>query len=133
MSKGGQGLPLNVIVIAAISILVLVLVIMFATGSLGKLFKGTQQLGEAATPEQIATFRIGCEQACFQAQQLADTPEEWEASEYCNRMIKVNETGTIVNKHCWEPPVTSECIKTTEQFGTFGPPDKAGVTISCKK
>jgi hypothetical protein len=126
MAKGGigrrgQGLPLNVIVIAAIAIIVLVLVIAFATGALGKLFGGAKTFVDVATPEQVATFRISCEQACFAAQQLADSPEEWKASDYCDRTIKVNDTATntILDKHCWESPVVSECSKQTEQFGTL--------------
>jgi len=124
MAKGGigrrgQGLPLNVIVIAAIAIIVLVLVVAFATGALGKLFGGAKTFVDIATPEQVATFRISCEQACFGAQQLADSPEEWKASDYCSKIIKVNETGTVSDKHCWEQPVVSECSKQTEQFGTL--------------
>ena len=107
--KGGQGLPLNVIVLAAISVIVLVMFIAFATGSFSKLFKGTETLGEAVTPEQIATFRIGCEQACFQAKQLADSPEEWNSSTYCCRTLNISNVIT----HCYENPVGVECGKET--------------------
>ncbi len=108
MAKGGidrkgQGLPINLIVIAIIGVIVLLLVVAFATGTLGKLFGGTKELSESVTPEQVATFRIGCKQACFGAQQLADTPGEWKKSDYCNR--------TIGGQRCWE--IGAECSKNT--------------------
>lgn len=111
MLKRGQGLPLNLIVIAAIAVLVLVLVVAFATGAIGKLFGGARIISEAATPDEIAAFKIGCEQSCFSAQQLSDTDTEFIKSGYCNKTIPVNETGTIVKKHCWQDPVDSGCTK----------------------
>ena len=112
MAKGGrkgQGLPINLIVIVAIAVLVLVLVIAFATGSLSKLFGGAKLLSETATPDQAAAFKIGCEQACFSAQQLSNTENSWGNSSYCGRIISTTESGN--NTHCWEAPVVSECSK----------------------
>ncbi len=115
--KGGQGLPLNLIVIAAIAVLVLVLVVGFSTGTLGKLFGGTKMLAETATPEAKASFALGCKQACFSAEQLSDTPNEWQQSEYCKRTINI--TGGSILTHCWENPIAVECSKDTVQFGTL--------------
>jgi hypothetical protein len=113
--RKGQGLPLNVIVIAAIAILVLVIVIMFATGSMSKLFGGTQLIGTEVTPNQISSFKIGCNQACFSAQQLANTESDWKTSEYCQRTL------SGIGK-CWDANVT--CTKNETILGvekSFGP------------
>lgn len=103
INRKGQGLPVNLIIILIIGIIILLLVIAFATGTLGKLFGGAKELGEAVTPEQVATFRIGCKQACFSAEQLADTKGEWTNSDYCQRKL-----GSY---NCWSKNVTVDCSK----------------------
>jgi len=87
LGKRGQGLPLETIVIVIITILVLIIVILFATGSLGRLLGGARMLEEEITPDQLATFRLGCENACFTAEQLTDSIDEFRASDYCHRNI----------------------------------------------
>ncbi|MGC8941011.1 MAG: hypothetical protein ACP5JY_03180, partial [Candidatus Nanoarchaeia archaeon] len=72
-NKKGLELPISMIAVVIIVVLVLMLAILFTTGMLTKLFKGTQQVGEAVTPEQITAFKVGCQQACFAAQQMANT------------------------------------------------------------
>ena len=110
--RGGQGLPLNVIVLAVVAILTLTLIILFATGSLGKLFKSTKTLEETVTPDQVATFRIGCEQSCFSARQFVNTQSEWTNSAYCNRMV-----GTF---DCLSPEVGVDCeFEVTEPGGNI--------------
>jgi hypothetical protein len=109
--KGGkrsQGLPLSFIVIAVLAVLVLVLILGFATGTIPKLFGGAKMLAEEATPEQTASFRLGCEQACNYAKQLADTEEEWKASDYCKRLRD--------KKHCWHADVAVFCSKGTFSY-----------------
>lgn len=98
--KKAQGLPLNTIVLAVIAIIVLVVVILFATGNLSKLFGSTQTIVSGSTPDEVAAFRIACKQACFQAQQLADTQAEWVTSKYCDTKYKVLDNN--VEKHCWD-------------------------------
>ena len=101
-SKRGQGLPLETIVLAVIAIIILVLIILFLTGNLGKLFGTTQQLGEEITPDEIAAFRLGCEQACFSAKQLVDSEAEFKLSSYCVRNI----SNTVF---CKSPQVGIDC------------------------
>lgn len=113
--RKGQGLPISFIVLAVMGLLVLVIVLTI-TGVLPKLFSSTKMMADAATPEQVTGFRIGCEQACFQAKQLADTENEWKWSEYCTRKIKTEQDAET---HCWESPVSVDCTKTTE-LGIFG-------------
>jgi hypothetical protein len=121
--KGGQGLPLNLIVLAAIAVLVLVLVIMFVSGSLGNLFGGLRTIEEGATPEAVTGFRIGCEQNCFQIQQLADTERQFTGSAYCTDTIRVNTTTGLQNIHCWQDPVIVDCSKTVQGLNCRGEGD----------
>ena len=122
--KKGQGLPLNMIVLAAIAVLILVLVVAFSTGSWGKLFRGIQTIQQGATPEEITGFRIGCEQSCFQVQQLVDTENEFLNSEYCRRSVKTNETGSLQDTRCWQPPSNVECSKTIST--------PSGTSLNCR-
>jgi len=103
MAKGGQGLPLETIIIAAMAILVLVIVLLFATGAWSRLMGGEKVLESEATPEQISGFKLGCENACFQAKQLADNPDEWRNSDYCQKNLIVNNTPLY---KCWEANVS---------------------------
>lgn len=102
----GQGLPISTIVLAAIAVLVLVILVAFTTGSLNKLFTSTQTISGSVTPDEVASFRIGCEQACFQAKQLADTQTKFTNSDYCSRNL-VNSSQTI---KCWQAGVGVDCI-----------------------
>lgn len=102
----GQGLPISTIVLAAIAVLVLVIIIGFTTGSLNKLFRSAQTISGSVTPDEVASFRIGCEQACFQAKQLADTQTKFKNSDYCSRGL-VNGSQTI---KCWQAGVGVDCV-----------------------
>jgi hypothetical protein len=105
MARGGQGLPLETIVLAAVAILILVMIVLFATGSFAKLFGSQKTLSEQATPDQLASFRIGCEQACFQAQQLSKNADDFKRSDYCT-------TKKLGDLHCWSENVSVSCSKT---------------------
>lgn len=111
--RKGQGLPINLIVILIIGVLILLLVIAFATGSITKLFGGTKNIGEAVTPDQVATFRIGCSQGCFSAQQLANTEGDWKKSDYCARKLL---NGTSTDIKCWH--IGADCSKKSTIDGT---------------
>jgi len=110
MAKKGMELPMNIIAIAIIVILVLTLVILFATGMLTKLFKGTQQVSEAATPEELTAFKVGCQQACFTAQQLVKSEDEWKDSEYCTKYI-MNGSSKL---YCYNVTTCTKTISTGE-------------------
>ena len=107
---------MNFVILAIIAILVLTLVIMFATGSFGRLTKQLRATEEAATPDEITTFRLGCEQAC-NANKLVKTEIAWRSSTYCTRTHYISEEEPIV--HCWKAPLGVPCS------GTVG-----GVAIS---
>mgnify|MGYP001318981788 CR=1 FL=1 len=105
MLKRGQGLPLETIVVAAIAVLVLVVIILFATGSFAKLFGSQKVLTEQVTPDQLTSFKIGCEQACFQVKQLAKNADDFKASSYCT-------TKKLGSLQCWSENVSVICSKT---------------------
>jgi hypothetical protein len=129
IDKRGQGLPVNLIVILIIGIIILLLVVAFATGSISKLFGGAKNIGEAVTPDQVATFRIGCAQACFSAQQLADTQGEWTSSSYCTKELP-NGTDTAIK--CWD--AGTECSKNVTISGVeymFNATSSAGNVVGC--
>ena len=104
MLKRGQGLPLETIIIVAVAVLVLVIVLLFATGAWSRLIGGEQIIAQTVTPEQISGFRLGCENYCFQAKQLANNPAEWAASDYCTK--RLNNT-----RPCWGENITVICSK----------------------
>ncbi|MCX6774778.1 MAG: hypothetical protein NTY99_01665, partial [DPANN group archaeon] len=64
MAKG-QGLPLEFIVIAAISALIIVLVIAFTIGGLGGSFK---QIGISSGGDDMSAVQSACQTACSQFQ-----------------------------------------------------------------
>lgn len=103
MLKRGQGLPLETIVIIAAAVIVLVIVLLFATGAFSRLFGGERILESEATPEKIASFRLGCENACFQAKQLAHNSDDWRNSNYCTKRLIVNNTPLY---DCWTANVS---------------------------
>ena len=111
-------MPLETIVILAVAIMVLVLIVLFATGAFSRLFGSQRTLEQSVTPDQVASFRIGCEQACFQAQQLSKNQDGFLASDYCKRTIPA-----INGVHCWDTNVSVSCSK------SFVLP--AGNTVEC--
>jgi len=82
---------------------------MFVTGSFGKLTKSLAATEEAATPDEITTFRLNCEQAC-NANKLARTQIAWESSTYCTRTFYISEENPTA--HCWEEPLGVPCSGT---------------------
>jgi hypothetical protein len=108
MLKRAQGLSLEVIVIAVITILVLTVVVLFATGAWSRLISSEKKLEETATPEDLFNFKLSCQNACFQAKQLARNSNEWLTSDYCKKTLKVNKT----TYYCWSPDIDVKCMKT---------------------
>lgn len=128
----GQGLPINTLVLAAIAILVLIMIIAFATGTFSRLFKGVSTIEQGATPEELTGFRVGCEQACFAAKQLTRTTHQFEASDYCKRTIKVNETNKLVSKNCWQSPINVSCSFELVEGDVTKSCSGEGTTCTCK-
>ncbi|MBS3063916.1 MAG: hypothetical protein J4445_00505 [DPANN group archaeon] len=89
MAKKGQGLPLELIVLAAIAAIVLVLIIAFTIGGgsvfFQKIFKG----GTSAIGDDLATARNSCNSLCSQAK-LATTTSAWSSSSYCKDTFDID-------------------------------------------
>ena len=127
------------IVVIIIAVIILTLIILFATGTLGKLFGTTTVLGEAATPEDITSYKLECENACYQAKQLSDSTTEWLWSSYCTKTfsnIDVNKDEEITNEeknlHCWQYPLSVTCYKSiTEPNGKSFDCHEGGADCEC--
>jgi hypothetical protein len=89
MAKRGQGLPLELIVLAAIAAIVLVLIIAFTIGGgstfLTKIFQGGQQ----SVGDDLDNARASCNSLCSQAK-LVTTTSAWSSSSYCIKSFSVD-------------------------------------------
>ncbi|MEM2873916.1 MAG: hypothetical protein QW063_00450 [Candidatus Nanoarchaeia archaeon] len=110
MSKSrAQGLPLNVIVLAAIAALVLILIVAFTIGGLGGFFK---QITTASGIEELSTVQTACSSACSRAQVTATTLIQFKNSDYCKKTftIDLNKNGKIdageTGLKCWTASTT---------------------------
>jgi len=113
MNKKAQGLPLEVIVIAAIAVLVLLLIIIFATGSFGGLFAKTNTIVQGTSDEQITVAQSKCARLCTQIQSTSSR-EVLKFSGYCSRTfpIDTNADGTPEQIYCWNNPIFDACTVT---------------------
>lgn len=136
INKRAQGLPMNLIVIAAIAALVLVLVIAFTIGGFGAFFSKIFGGGQAAVGEEIDVVRTTCAGLCDTAKGSTSITG-WTASSYCNRNFDIDldgdgglgcspedeEAGLCegelnkagqdeVNINCWDPGIDVTCSTT---------------------
>ncbi len=88
-NKKAQGLPLNLIVLAAIAALVLVLVIAFTVGGTGTFFGKIYKGGTTAVGDDLTVVKSTCTSACDQAK-LATTEAAYKGSTYCKRTFNVD-------------------------------------------
>jgi len=121
MAKKGQGLPLNLIVLAAMAALILVLVIAFTIGGAGAFFGKIFRGGVTAVGEEINVVQTTCNSLCQQAQTVSSTVT-WKTSQYCRRTFNVDRNGDgVLNQstsdpkanevglHCADDPITVSC------------------------
>ena len=87
--KKAQGLPLNLIVLAAIAALVLVLVIAFTVGGSGTFFGKIYKGGTTAVGDELTVVKSTCTSLCDQAK-LATTDAAYKGSSYCKRTFNVD-------------------------------------------
>ncbi len=131
MSKRGQGLSIEFVVIAAIAVITLLLIVGWGTGAFSGLGRKIGLL-EAATGDEITAYSIGCRNACFEATQLVKSKSSWEGSKYCTKYFPNIDTsgdsklGDDDDKevHCWEAPLFVSC-----EGVTF---TAEGVSYNCK-
>lgn len=88
-NKKAQGLPLHLIVVAAIAALVLVLIIAFTIGGLGTFFTKIFGGGKVAVGEELDVVRTTCGGLCDTAKGSL-TLTAWKASSYCNREFNID-------------------------------------------
>ena len=102
MNKRGQGLPLNVIVIAIIVVVALVVIVAFFLGGFGKLGqKAGQTTGEGLIGTSQALATASCENLCNFAQDVDSSKVK--ATEFCLETKTIEKTdGTAEEKRCDE-------------------------------
>ncbi len=129
MATKGQGLPLNLIVLAIIAALVLVLVIAFTVGGGGAAFSRIFKVGSTAVGEDIDSVRAVCRNACSNAELSVQSAPQWPSAEYCKKGFNIDRNGdgkiedTVAGGattkersiRCWDEPVSVSC-----QFSTTG-------------
>ena len=91
-NKRGQGLPLELIVLAAIAAIVLVLIIAFTIGGGSVFFKKIFEGGTQAVGDDLATARNSCESLCSQAK-LTTTTTAFKSSSYCAKILSLDLDG----------------------------------------
>ena len=101
MNKRGQGLPLNVIVIAIIVVVALVVIVAFFLGAFGNLGSRTgTTTGTALEGTELSLAVASCENLCNQAKALPVSLRK--DSKYCTKSFNV---GTA------DPPILKKCGK----------------------
>ena len=120
----GQGLPINVVVLAIIGIVVLVIVVAFAVGSSGTTFSKIGKIGASAGGDELAIVRQDCNQQCGFAKNVvagAGDTSQWRSTTYCQKTINldldsdgsiepVNSAGQREqNLKCWNAPISAGC------------------------
>ncbi|MBI4095751.1 MAG: hypothetical protein HY438_02730 [DPANN group archaeon] len=120
LPRKAQGLPLTTIAIAILVFLTLVVVVLFATGSFGKLFGTGAKLTSAAGGE-VGADQATCNSLCSSSLQLPSTAN-FIAGGYCTKAMKydtnkdgkidINDGGGDGVVRCWEDPVAITCSGT---------------------
>lgn len=93
MAKRAQGLPLNLIVLAAIAALILVLIIAFTVGGAGSFFGKIFQTSTTAVGDQMETVKTTCNSLCSQAES-STTSNAFTSSSYCSRKFNIDQDGS---------------------------------------
>ena len=122
--KKAQGLPLNLIVLAAIAALVLVLGISFTVGGSGAFFGKIYKGGQTAVGDDLTVVKSACTAACDQAK-LTTTDAAYKTSTYCTRTfnVDVNSDGKTadvgvagaagfvqeIGLNCGDAPISTVC------------------------
>jgi hypothetical protein len=115
MAKSGQGLPLNLIVLAIIAALVLVVTIAFTVGGAGTTFSKIGKTATAATGDELETVRASCRSACDSSRFGLSSTSEWANSAYCKKATSLDLNGdgsigtTETGLRCWSAPISTGC------------------------
>jgi len=92
INRKAQGLPLNLIILAAIAALVLVLVIAFTIGGAGSFFSKIFKIGTSQIGDDISSVRTTCSGLCDQAQTISSSTA-WPATSFCTRKFNIDADG----------------------------------------
>lgn len=105
--KRGQGLSMNMVVVAILAVLILVVIAIVFTGGLTNATQRLRQFFNIGTAGQDLEFaREQCRVACEQAK-LSDNPGE---SRYCKVKLPIRgDDGKVNNINCKDQPISFAC------------------------
>lgn len=133
LPRKAQGLPLTTIAIAILVFLTLVVVVLFATGSFGKLFGTGAKLTSAAGGE-VGADQATCNSLCSSALQLP-SKDNFKTSGYCKKVMKYNTDnsadGSLESVSCWDSPVAITCTGTLSSGDTVSVTSDATAAVDC--
>ncbi len=113
-NKRGQGLSMNIVVIAILAVIILVIIAIIFTGGVGNVYRRMGEFFQIGTRGQTLEFiRQQCNIACSTARTMDDPSK----SSYCNQVFKYDETGAgkdILEIHCYDSLVNVHCADITE-------------------
>ncbi len=111
-NKKGQGLSMNVVVIAILAVLILVIIAIIFTGGIGNVYKRMGKILQIGTEGSSLEFIKGqCNIACLNAQIMEDPS----GSAYCKNTFTYdeNDDGKTSDEekafHCRDNPINFPC------------------------
>ena len=90
--KKGQGISMEFIIIAAISLIVLIVIILFFTGGLEKIFGGQKEIVGTVSDQQKEIWRSQCKLYCSVGQRENFINKEFRGAD--NQVYKCPSTAT---------------------------------------
>ncbi|MFH0868663.1 MAG: hypothetical protein V1839_00375 [archaeon] len=121
INRKAQGLPLNLIVLAAMAALILVLVVAFTIGGGSNFFSKIFKTGTTSIGDEISVVQAACNNLCEQAKTAATSPA-WTSSAYCTKKYNIDRDGDgkLGGTKCPTDPLGLNCGlvgKTTKEKG----------------
>tara|TARA_Y100000310_G_scaffold336790_1_gene422288 strand:- start:397 stop:765 length:369 start_codon:yes stop_codon:yes gene_type:complete len=115
-NKRGQGLSMNVVVVAILAVIILVILALIFTGGIGKVWGRIGTIFRWATPEEqsLEFAEKQCELACSNAQAMSK--ENVGRSTYCKQTFNIDASGDgeiEENVHCWDLNVPCPGVETS--------------------
>ena len=104
MSIKAQGLPMNALVLGALSLLVLIAIATMWVSGGGNIFQGFSQIIGGSTPSTLSNARISCQASC---NDLQTALPQWDGVtslanyKYCKQTWNIEESG-VIDATCYD-------------------------------
>ena len=138
MNRKAQALPMNAMVLGALSLLVLIAVAtMWVTGA-GNIFSGFGQIIGGATPSTLTNARLVCQAACTDLSNavpdydaLAGTESTFTKYQYCKKTFDLSEEGGATSAKCYDDGSAALPIDAVAIYGCVVNGNVVTVTNGC--